>query len=179
MSVDDVVGLYAERGAAQYSGEAVSQLEHALQCAALAERAGAAPELVAASFLHDLGHLLAERPHQIGTRQDDQHERRAAALLATLFAPAVVEPIRWHVDAKRYLCCVEQGYCDGLSPASRHSLALQGGVFDGPLARRFAALPFAKDAVRLRRWDDLAKTPAVPTPPLAHYAKLLRLVARI
>ena len=76
--------------------------------------------------------------------------------LGRRFGPATLEPIRLHVDAKRFLCAREPGYLEALSPDSQRSLQLQGGVFDSAQASAFEALPYAKDAVRLRRWDDTA-----------------------
>jgi phosphonate degradation associated HDIG domain protein len=169
--------LFAERGAALYGGERVSQAEHALQTAALAEADGAAETLIVAALLHDLGHLVHEAGPDIAERGiDARHEAIGAARLARYFAPAVVEPVRLHVAAKRYLCAVEPGYHADLSPASKRSLALQGGAFDAAGAAKFAASPFAEDAVRLRRWDDLAKIPTAPTKSLAEYRPMIERV---
>ncbi len=173
LNVADIVVLFETRGANSYGSEAVSQLEHALQCATLAEEAGATPELVAACLLHDLGHLVAPKPHAIGHRQDDLHQYIAIPFLRTAFPPAVIEPIVMHVDAKRYLCAVSDTYWDALSPASKHSLELQGGVFSEAEAQGFIARAHASDAALLRRWDDQAKTPGAATPPLAHFASIL------
>lgn len=173
LSIPDIVHLFETRGAAQYGSEAVSQLEHALQCAALAEAAQAAPELVAASLLHDLGHLVTDAPHQSGRDVDDVHQYLAIPFLRGVFPAAVLEPIRLHVDAKRFLCRSVPAYWDSLSPASKHSLELQGGMFSLAEAKRFLERPHAHDAVSLRRWDDLAKVPGKATPGLARYAALL------
>jgi predicted HD phosphohydrolase len=127
--IDDIVRLYETRGASQYGAEAVSQLEHALQCAGLAQEVGAHPELVAAGLLHDFGHLVAVRREEVED-VDDVHQYVALRFLRALFPDAVLAPIGLHVDAKRYLCHVEPGYRDSLSPASRRSLERQGGVFD-------------------------------------------------
>lgn len=178
LDVGEVVGLFERRGAQMYGSEAVSQLEHALQCAALAAENGAAAELVAACLLHDFGHLVAERPHEVGQPVDDVHQYLALPFLRGTFPEAVLQPIRLHVDAKRYLCFAEADYRDALSPASRHSLDLQGGIYDRVSAERFLARPFAWDAVRLRRWDDEAKEPGRPTPTLGEFAAVLRSVAR-
>jgi phosphonate degradation associated HDIG domain protein len=169
-----LLDLYRDRGQAQYGGEAVSQLEHALQCATLAERSGASGELVAACLFHDLGHLI----HHLGDDAaqqgiDDRHEHRAIPVLEQLFSPAVTTPIRLHVAAKRYLCAVDQCYWSSLSPASKQSLKLQGGPFTKAAAATFVQQPYAQDAVQLRRWDDLAKVPQQPIPELAHFASLL------
>ncbi len=173
LSVGEIVGLFETRGAASYGSEAVSQLEHALQCATLAEEAGATPELVCACLMHDLGHLVAQKPHAVGERRDDLHQYIAMPFLRSVFPPAVLEPIRLHVDAKRYLCAVSDSYWDSLSAASKHSLQLQGGMFSEAEAQAFIARPYASDAALLRRWDDQAKTPGLSTPPMARYARLL------
>jgi phosphonate degradation associated HDIG domain protein len=162
--------LFAERGAAAYGGERVSQEAHALQTATLAETQGATETLIVAALLHDLGHLIHDRGHDIAERGiDARHEAIGAVRLARYFAAAVVEPVRLHVAAKRYLCAADRGYYADLSPASKRSLALQGGAFDAAEAAEFETLPFADDAVRLRRWDDLAKIPGAPTKSLGDY----------
>src|ERR1700754_3485012 len=167
---------FALHGATSYEGqrrESVSALNHALQCAQLAEDAHADAALVTAALLHDVGHFVAI--DDIGDKDDidDVHELRGVAVLVRDFPPAVVEPIRLHVSAKRYLTAVEPAYLRGLSPASVHSLAQQGGPFRGAEIASFEALPFAEDAVRLRRWDDLAKRPDWETPGLAYYLALV------
>jgi phosphonate degradation associated HDIG domain protein len=170
LSLDDIANLFARHGAAQYSGEPVTQLEHALQTAHLAEQSEAGDELVTACLLHDLGHLLAaqgETPTLRGI--DDAHQVVVLPFLRGLFPDAVLEAIRLHVDAKRYLCHADGGYLDRLSDDSKRSLALQGGVFDAAQAAAFLARPGARDAIMLRQWDDLAKQVDWETPSLAHF----------
>jgi phosphonate degradation associated HDIG domain protein len=174
LTVDEVMDLLAERGGADYGDERVTQLAHALQAAGLAEAEGAPPPLVAAALLHDLGHLLAKRR----AGEDDRHEQIAAGALAKLFGPEVAEPVRLHVDAKRWLCAAEPKYFATLSPGSVRSLALQGGPFEPKEAARFARQPHAEAATRLRRWDDRAKVPEAPTRSLAEYRPLLDGLAR-
>lgn len=170
LKLGDIHQLFREHGAMAYAGEPVTQLEHALQSAALAEREDAPPELVTAAFLHDLGHLLnlqGETPSARGI--DDRHQYFAIPFLRPLFGPAVIEAIRLHVDAKRALCALEPEYYEALSADSRRSLALQGGIFSSPQVAAFMARPFAAESIRVRRWDDRAKAPGVATPPLEHY----------
>ena len=170
LSLADIELLFARHGAEQYSGEPVTQLEHALQTAHFAEQSEASDALVTASLLHDLGHLLnhqGETPTLRGI--DDTHQYFALPFLRGLFADAVLDAIKLHVDAKRYLCRVDGAYHDRLSDDSKRSLALQGGVFDDAAAATFIAMPGAHDAVRLRRWDDRAKQAGLATPPLAHF----------
>ena len=177
LSLSQVTDLLQTRGQNQYGMEAVSQLEHALQCADLAEKAGETPETIAAALLHDLGHMLAAEREglvDIDTRKDDLHQYVALPFLRGLFSEAVLEPIRMHVDAKRYLCLIDPGYWAELSPASKHSLVQQGGIFAEPEAAAFMQQPFAGEAVRLRRYDDLAKTPLKVVPSLSHFEFYLK-----
>jgi len=177
LTLPEIQRLLETRGHKQYGMEAINQLEHALQCAHLAEQAGETPETVVASLLHDLGHLLAaERDGvtDIDPEKDDLHQFIALPFLRALFSDAVLEPIRLHVDAKRYLCLIDPGYWAELSPASKHSLELQGGVFSEAEAERFIAQPYAAEAVRLRRYDDLAKVKDKQVPALAHYEQHLQ-----
>jgi phosphonate degradation associated HDIG domain protein len=179
LNMNEVVDLLQRRGHQQYGMEAISQLEHALQCADMAEQAGETPETIVAALLHDLGHLLAaERDGKFehDTSKDDLHQYIALPFLRTLFSDAVLEPIRLHVDAKRYLCLVDSGYWAQLSLASKHSLEQQGGVFSEHEAEVFIQQNFAAEAVRLRRYDDLAKVPAKLVPDLSHYAAYLQQV---
>jgi gamma-butyrobetaine dioxygenase len=154
LNLKDIASLYAARGALNY-GEGVTQLEHALQCAALAENDGAPPSLIAACLLHDIGHLF--ETEKDATRADDRHEASGALVLAGLFGEAVFKPVALHVAAKRYLCFKEAKYFSLLSPASRHSLKLQGGSFDPAQAMAFELKPYWQDAVLLRRLDDMGK----------------------
>jgi predicted HD phosphohydrolase len=163
--------LHGQRVHATGPDGSVTFRAHALQCAQLAEWAHAEPALVAAAFLHDVGHLVA---HEAATSPfDDLHEIRAVGLLSSDFGPAVIEPIRLHVQAKRFLLASEPGYAQRLSAESKRSLLRQGGPMPSDEARVFAALPGSSQAVQLRRWDDLAQEPGKRTPPLAYYLDLL------
>lgn len=171
-SVEEVFAMLAERGSARYGDERVSVLAHSLQSAVLAQEEGAAPALVTAALLHDFGHVLPEREAAAAEGVDMLHEELGAKWLARLFGEDVTMPIRLHVPAKRYLCAVEPGYFDGLSPASVRSLELQGGAFPAGEAEAFIRAPHAEAAVRLRRWDDRAKVPGLATPPLEAFLPL-------
>jgi phosphonate degradation associated HDIG domain protein len=177
--IDQIVGLYQAKGNREYEGEGVSQLEHALQSAHRAEQDGAAPELICAALLHDIGHLINDRGETPTLRgEDDLHQYMALPFLRPAFPEAVLGAIRLHVDAKRYLCAIRPGYREALSEDSKRSLELQGGVFAPAQAERFIRQPFAADAVKVRLWDDAAKVPGVPTPSLAHFEAILRMVVR-
>ncbi len=166
----DIEQLFTERGGEQYSGEPVTQLEHALQTAHQAEVGGANDALITAALLHDLGHLLqdfGDTPSLRGV--DDAHQYRAVAFLRGLFSDDVLNAIKFHVDAKRYLCARRASYHVALSEDSKRSLILQGGIFSANESESFIAQAGAVEAVRLRVWDDLAKTQGLTTPPLGHF----------
>lgn len=171
-----LIALYEVLGDGRYD-EAVSQTEHAAQTAALARADGASDELVVAALLHDIGHLLGGQADSTPDR-DLHHEDVAARFLGRWFGPGVVEPIRHHVNAKRYLCAVESGYRATLSRASAATLELQGGVMSPAEAAQFERLAGAPDAARLRRWDDRAKDPNRRVREVCSYLEVIGAVAR-
>ena len=166
-----------QRGTARrYPGEPVNHWEHALQTAALALQARATPALVAAALLHDIGHLDGDIADAAPSVQgvDDRHESRGARLLAACFGTDVSEPVRLHVQAKRYLVATSLGYAARLSADSQRSLALQGGAMTPGECATFLALPHAEDALRLRCWDDVAKDAGAPPQTLERFMPMLR-----
>ena len=138
LTLAGIKALIEAKGGCQYTGEPVTQLEHALQTAQLAEKAQADAALITASLLHDFGHLsndMGETPTLRGV--DDKHQYHGVLALKGVFAEAVLNPIRLHVDAKRYLCAVDRDYWAGLSEDSKRSLELQGGIFSADEAAQF------------------------------------------
>jgi phosphonate degradation associated HDIG domain protein len=174
LAIEQIIQLYRTAGAARYGREQINQEQHALQCASLAQCAGAGAELVAAALLHDLGHLLNAGAPESDSGKDDLHEYRAIPFLRGRFGNGVIEPVRLHVEAKRWLCATDPAYERGLSPASRHSLELQGGAFTEAEAADFLAEPFAAEAVQLCRWDDHARSPTRVTQGWVHFEPVLR-----
>ncbi|MER5891149.1 phosphonate degradation HD-domain oxygenase [Streptomyces sp. NPDC001941] len=173
--VDELAALFEGEGGAEYLGEEVTQAEHMLQAAALAEAEGAPAHLVAAALLHDIGHFhgtVTGRDLMEGGL-DNRHSHTGADWLARHFGPEVTEPVRLHVAAKRYLCAVEPGYFGLLSEASVHTLRVQGGPMSPEEAGRFEERDGARDAVLVRRWDERAKDPEHPTPGFDHFRPLL------
>jgi phosphonate degradation associated HDIG domain protein len=177
-AIDEVRAAFARRGHEGY-GEGVTQLDHALQCGMLAERSGAGETLVVASLLHDIGHMIHDLPEDVADQGiDTQHESLGSAWLSQHFGPAVSEPVRLHVAAKRYLAAHEPGYFDLLSEASKLSLRLQGGPMSPEEQRRFAGERFFSEAVDLRRWDDEGKMVGMRTPDLGHFEPMIARVLR-
>jgi gamma-butyrobetaine dioxygenase len=171
---DEIFILFRDKGSSAYFGESVSQLEHALQAAWFAQNEHAPAHLVAAALLHDVGHLLSDMPEDVADHGvDAKHEEIGESWLCKRFGPEVFEPVRLHVTAKRYLCVSDPAYAAMLSPASVQSLHLQGGLMTADEIAAFEKNAFYRDAVRLRMWDDKAKTVNLETPDLSSYRELI------
>jgi predicted HD phosphohydrolase len=175
LSFEAIEALYADRGGLTY-GEGVSQLEHALQCAGLAEAGRAPPSLIVAALLHDVGHLLeAEDLTTAGI--DDRHESVGARALKGMFGEAVWKPIALHVAAKRYLCFKDADYSRTLTPASQQSLALQGGPLNSVQAAIFERQSYWCEAIALRRFDDIGKSDDPAGRAFADFMPMMRLLS--
>lgn len=162
--------LFAEKGDSEYGGEVVTQKEHALQCATLAESENASPELIVAALLHDVGHLLHDLDDDAPDQGvDDCHERSGYHFLRKHFPLSVSQPVQLHVDAKRYLCTTQPGYFETLSEPSVTSFHLQGGHMPAEQLEQFRQHEYWEEALRLRKWDDLAKVESLETPSVDHF----------
>jgi phosphonate degradation associated HDIG domain protein len=169
-ALERIATLLTLKAGGQYGLSAINQRQHALQAAWLAEKTGCPDSLVVAALLHDIGHLvhdLGDNPAENGV--DDRHEERGYDFLRNWFGPAVTEPVRLHVAAKRYLCATESDYFAKLSRDSVVSLALQGGPMSPDEVAAFNAIPQAADAVQLRRFDEQAKQRGLETPSVQHF----------
>jgi phosphonate degradation associated HDIG domain protein len=172
---EDVIELLATEGGESYFGEPVTVLEHSLQSAHFADVEDSPIELVVAALLHDVGHLLHHEGEDVADQGlDTRHEELAQQLLSAHLPPAVTEPIRMHVAAKRYLCFADPVYRHALSPSSALSLGLQGGPMSKEEAAAFLAQPFAQEAIALRRWDDAAKLEGLEVPGLGAYLDFVK-----
>ncbi len=166
--IQRILDVFKQRGSESYGSEAVSQLQHAIQAAVLAQRDGANNTLIVAALLHDIGHILGDSPlpESHDENFDDKHETRAFAWLLENFGPQVADPVRLHVAAKRYLCTTDPTYCDILSPTSLKSFYDQGGMMSDAERVAFEGERFYRESLRLRRWDDEAKDPSMPMPEI-------------
>ncbi len=175
--LEEILALFeSDRATAMYD-EVVTEREHALQAAQLAEEAGATESTVAAALLHDIGRLLIEV--DTGFRAADRaHDRVGERYLRRWFGPAVTLPVGLHVEAKRFLCATESAYLAILSPVSVRSLEVQGGPMSEVEVVAFRARPEWEAAVRLRRWDDEAKLEDHPTKAVADHLPLLARLVR-
>ena len=178
--VDFLAGIFERRGAEAYLGEDVTMSQHMLQGAELAEQAGAGDEMIAAALLHDIGHFTSEFPEDaLHDDIDAHHEDAGARVLERFFPAVVVDCVRHHVAAKRYLCATDPAYRGRLSAASLHTLTLQGGPMDAAEAEEFARHPNLDAILQVRLWDDAGKDPDHEAPPFLRYAPVLeRLVHR-
>ncbi len=174
---ENIIDLYRQRGNEIYGDEKVTQAEHAIQSALLAEQQGASDAQIVAALLHDIGHILGEDklPSSNLENLDDGHENRAYSWLCEHFGREIADPIRLHVSAKRYLCSVTPEYCETLSPTSYKSYLDQGGPMSEEELHAFRREPFFEQAVALRRWDDQAKDSELVIPDISYFADRLKI----
>lgn len=171
---DEVSAIFDEYGMHAYLGENVTQREHALQTADLARLSGAPDALIIAALLHDVGHILAEDAHgAFHSSVDAHHDDIGADWCEARFGKDVAEPVRWHVQAKRFLVASDPAYVSTLSEASLHTLRLQGGPMTNEELNDFRHRSGFDAAIQLRLWDDLAKVPGREVPSLASYQELI------
>ena len=156
-----------------YIGEKVTMTEHMIQSAMLAEKNKSSSSLICASLLHDYGHFILDNPDKlVNQKEDGKHEDVAYRYLKKYFKKNVVEPIRIHVKAKRYLAR-NQKYYRILSQASKVSLHLQGGVMNEEESEKFEKEKFFDDAIKLRKFDEAAKKTGVKMKDINNYKSLL------
>ena len=156
-----------------YIGERVTMTEHMIQSAMLAEKNNCSSSLVCASLLHDYGHFILDDPDQlVDKKEDGKHENVAYLYLKRYFKKSVVEPIKIHVKAKRYLSRNKKYYII-LSKASKISLNLQGGVMNDDEAKKFEDEKYFDDAIKLRKFDEAAKKKGIKMKDINDYKNLL------
>ena len=170
--VDKIINKYQSNGG-QYLGEKVTMTEHMIQTAMIAEQNHSSESLICACLLHDYGHFIIKDPDQlVSISKDGKHENIAYNFLKNYFKLEVVEPIKLHVQAKRYLCR-NQTYWNILSEASKVSLKLQGGIMNDNEAQKFISLKFHDDAILLRKYDDEGKIPNIKIKKIEDYRDLI------
>jgi len=172
--VDHIEDIFRRRGAESYLGEQVTMAQHMLQTAQCAEQAGADNSQIVAALLHDIGHYKNEiHETSLAKDVDNFHEEAGANFLEDFFPISVVEPIRQHVAAKRYLCAVKSDYLEQLSSASLHTLNLQGGPMNKEEVEEFEKNDYLDQCIQLRFWDEESKDPEREHPPFIYYRPLI------
>jgi putative nucleotidyltransferase with HDIG domain len=172
--VNKLLELYRQAGNQEYHGEKVSQLEHALQTAQQAVDAPGSEEEIIAALLHDIGHIWPDDNSVTTGVGVVEHDRVGSKVLRSLgFSDAVAEIVAGHVAAKRYLVANDEDYASKLSEVSVESLRLQGGPMSAEESDLFSQAPWSGEKVRVRVWDDRAKTPGAPVALLETYRGLL------
>ncbi|MBB2202549.1 (R)-1-hydroxy-2-trimethylaminoethylphosphonate oxygenase [Gluconacetobacter tumulisoli] len=167
--------IFARRGGEEYLGEPVTMAEHMLQGACLAERQGEADVIIVATLLHDIGHFTSEfGMFSMDDTHDRHHEEAGARILERFFPRLVVDCVRLHVAAKRYICATDPGYFSRLSAASVHSLSLQGGPMNDAEVAAFEKHPDFRKIVRVRHLDDAGKVAGMETPDFAYFAPMVQ-----
>jgi len=171
--VDEIINKYQNNNSL-YIGEKVTMTEHMIQTAMLAEENRSPASLICACLLHDYGHFIIEDPdHLVSKSLDGKHEDIGFNFLKNYFKPEVVEPIKLHVQAKRYLCR-EKSYWNTLSEASKVSLKLQGGAMNDKEAKKFISFKFYDKAILLRIYDDEGKIPNTRMKKIEEYRNLIK-----
>lgn len=184
-TIEHIFSLYEEYGNADYIGEPVSMLEHALQAANCAQLAHSSDEEILGALLHDIGHIIGMK--SIASTKESQykqmdgcgimdHENIGAEYLKQAgFSQGVAEICRGHVSAKRYLCYKNPNYMAKLSDASKTTLGFQGGPMTQKEAEEFESNPYHLAILRMRSYDEAAKVPGKSVPNLDSYRELMRL----
>ena len=156
-----------------YIGEKVTMSEHMIQSAMIAEKAKSSDSLVCACLLHDYGHFILENPDDLAKKEKDgKHEELGYKFLKEYFINDVVEPIRYHVKAKKYLAR-DKKYYDFLSEASKKSLKFQGGIMNNEEAKEFECVKFFESSIKLRKFDEVAKKEGLKIKSINEYKNLL------
>ena len=170
--VDEIINNYKPNNSL-YIGEKITISNHMIQTAMLAEKDNSPKSLVCSCLLHDYGHFIIENPDLLVSKLlDGKHEHLAFKFLNKYFKPNIVEPIKLHVQAKRYLCR-DNSYFNLLSKASKISLKLQGGIMSDEEAKKFTSLKFHKEAIMLRKYDDDGKVPDLKIKKIDYYRDII------
>ena len=163
-----------ENNKSLYIGENITIADHMIQSAMLAEKAKCDDDLICSCLLHDYGHFILDDPDELVRKnKDGKHEDIGYEYLKKFFKKEVVEPIKHHVLAKRYLAR-DKKYYNRLSEASVISLKLQGGLLNSKEAKVFEKEEFFKDAIKLRKFDEAAKKIGVKIKDIIQYKDLLK-----
>ena len=175
--VSFIKDIFERRGAEEYLGERVTIAEHMLQAATLAEKEGCNEAIIVAALLHDIGHFTSEfGSFSMNDEVDKLHEDGGARILERFFPKLVVDCVKYHVSAKRYLCAKDPDYFSKLSDASIHSLKLQGGSMSKEEVNQFEKNPNLDQIIKVRYFDDAGKEEGMKTPDFDYFIPMIERV---
>ncbi|MCE8507159.1 HD domain-containing protein [Ruegeria pomeroyi] len=167
--------IFARRGGEEYLGEPVTMAQHMLQGATIAEQNGLPEEIIVGALLHDIGHFTSEfGTYHPDDTEDRHHEDAGEAVLAPFFPPVITDCVKYHVAAKRYLCATKPAYFARLSPASVHTLELQGGPMSAEEVAEFERNPNIEAIIQVRYLDEAGKRADMETPDFDHFAPMVQ-----
>ncbi|KPU84758.1 phosphodiesterase [Marinosulfonomonas sp. PRT-SC04] len=167
--------IFERRGGEEYLGEPVTMAQHMLQGATLAKKNDQPEIIIVAALLHDIGHFTSEfGMFSMEDTEDRFHEDAGADVLQDYFPTLVIDCVRYHVAAKRYLCATRPSYFDKLSKASVHSLMLQGGAMNEDEVAEFEKNPNLQEIIAVRYLDDAGKYADMETPTFSHFAPMVQ-----
>lgn len=167
--------IFDRRGGEEYLGEPVTMAQHMLQGATIAEQQGLSEEIIVGVLLHDIGHFTSEfGTYHPDDTEDRHHEDAGAEVLGRFFPSVITDCVKYHVAAKRYLCATRPDYFKRLSPASVHTLELQGGPMSAAEVADFEANPNLKEIIQVRYLDEAGKRADMETPDYWHFAPMVQ-----
>ena len=167
--------IFERCGDEEYLGEPVTMEQHMLQGATIAEKNGLPEDIIVGALLHDIGHFTSEfGTFSMDDTEDRFHEEAGAAVLSRFFPSIIVDCVRYHVAAKRYLCATRPEYFSRLSEASIHSLNLQGGPMSKEEVAEFESNPNLEKIIQVRYLDEAGKDPDMETPDFWHFAPMVQ-----
>ncbi len=173
--VDFLGDIFERCGNEEYLGEPVTMAEHMLQSAHFAEEADEPEAVIVASLLHDIGHFTSEfGTFSMEDIEDRYHEQAGSRVLEQFFPELVIDCVRHHVAAKRYLCATRPEYFKRLSEASVHSLKLQGGPMNDEEVAAFETNPNLREIIKVRHYDDAGKRANLTTRDFSYYAPMVQ-----
>ncbi|MES0808497.1 HD domain-containing protein [Roseibium sp. SCPC15] len=167
--------IFERCGDEEYLGEPVTMAQHMLQGATIAEQNGLDEEIIVGALLHDIGHFTSEfGTFTMDDTEDRYHEEAGAKVLSAFFPSVIVDCVKYHVAAKRYLCATKPDYFKRLSEASVHSLNLQGGPMNDEEVAKFEKNPNLKKIIQVRYLDEAGKQADMETPDFWHFAPMVQ-----
>lgn len=173
---DKIIDLFTKYGDSDYIGEPVSQIEHMIQSAMIAEENGEDVEMILACLLHDIGHLIEidnKSKHMDNLGVIDHEIVGKDFLLKCGFGTKIANLVNNHVNAKRYLITNCPDYYENLSPASKQTLIFQKGFMTLKEKIEFESDALFEESIRLRHYDDLAKVENCTIKPLDYYYQMM------